>query len=290
MGGEPLVVSLVTEIRSCQICKRDSDKVPFVFCSNAPGVMVISEGPPKLAWDKNTGKAWESGDLIAGAKSGTGLALCRQLEVDPIKFSRIVFWMQRRNCWLKEGVEFALQNCSEEYMKRAIETVDPKIIVLLGKVAAQYFFQFDKMEDIIGFREYKLRGKGYDCCILYHPSAAAGAYHRNASNQETLAKLKKIMDGIIHVDRGRAAKDGRIDPKWIFLRARSSGTTRLERLSKRAKSEKERAFVVRFFSTLDTTSMREAMKRADYEARKSGIGSDALSLVKEGIKGMRVDF
>ncbi|MEM3586666.1 MAG: uracil-DNA glycosylase family protein [Candidatus Jordarchaeaceae archaeon] len=82
------------------------------------------------------------------------------------------------------GRERALQYCSEKFLRRIIETLEPRLIIALGRPAAQYFFQFNKLNEILeiekrsGIAECIVCGRSYKCLALPHPSPQAIVYQK----------------------------------------------------------------------------------------------------------------
>jgi uracil-DNA glycosylase len=86
--------------------------------------------------------------------------------------------------------------CSEEYLGRIIQFYSPKIILILGGIAAERFFRFKKLSDIVDGRPRNIANAEADVYVLYHPSWRNG--HRyseewyNRISREIGAKIKKL--------------------------------------------------------------------------------------------------
>lgn len=185
---------LVEEIRGCEDCKTDrynengTKRTPFVYKGSDPKILVVSEIPSKEAWIKDVGKKWKDGESFFIENKGIPFKLWswlnKEAKLDENLFKERVFWVQRANCWVDVGKEYAFQHCSEKFLRRIIETLEPRLIIALGKPAAQYFFQFNKLNEILeiekrsGIAECLVYGRSYKCLALPHPSQKAAAYQR----------------------------------------------------------------------------------------------------------------
>jgi len=185
--------SLLKEIRECDLCRKYSKHTPFVYGSCGADLLVVSEMPPRKAWDDNIGEKWRK-DLFACREKGAPHTLCEWLGMKKEEARERFFWIQRANCYVNEGKEYAFQHCSSKYIPRAISLVRPKVIIILGRSAAQYFTQFEKLEDAMEKTikegvEYKVGDKEYPCFVLYHPSPA-NPKRKTEIQKEVLNKLK----------------------------------------------------------------------------------------------------
>jgi hypothetical protein len=181
----------VDEIRQCRFCRTDSAdglRTPFVYSSADPDILVVSEMPPFSAWKEDIGALWAKHDLFTRSTKGAPHTLCEWLELDRNEATNRFFWIQRSNCTVSVGKSFVFQHCSSRFLGRAVELVKPQLILILGGSAAEYFFQFDKVGDVMGqimaFREH-------DCIVLYHPSPAAGKWHKRPEQLKSIALAKQ---------------------------------------------------------------------------------------------------
>lgn len=181
------LLRIVKEIRECKDCETKNlnnttiGGTPFVFVGKNPHILVVSEIPYSKAWEKNEGKDWAEGKSFLPDNQNIGISnrLCSWLKIDRYIFKEKVFWIQRANCCVEKGKQFVFQHCSEKFLRRVIESLKPKLIITLGKPAAQYFFQFNKLKNLFkqeieeGILTCNVWGTKYDCLVLPHPSGAA---------------------------------------------------------------------------------------------------------------------
>ena len=165
---------------------------PFVYSSVNPDIMVVSEMPPGSAWKEDIGALWARKDLFAASATGAPHKLCEWVGIDQSEARRRLFWIQRANCTVSVGKRFAFQHCSGKFLDRAMDIVKPKLIIILGRVAAEYFFQFGKIKEVMG--EVKTY-RGYECVVLYHPSRAARKWQYKAEQGNSVALAKKKLKG-----------------------------------------------------------------------------------------------
>jgi len=189
------IEEFLKEVRQCRFCRTDpTNRTPFVYSSADPGILVVSEMPPLSAWKANIGRYWEERDLFARRTKGAPHKLCEWLEIERNKAKDMFFWIQRANCAVTIGKSFAFQHCSSKFLDRAIDLIKPKLILVLGRVAAEYFFQFTErvksmMGQIISYR-------GYDCIVLYHPSPAAGKWQHKPEQEKSIKLARRKINEV----------------------------------------------------------------------------------------------
>jgi hypothetical protein len=178
------------------------ERTPFVYGGRAgdrsydPKVLVVSQIPPPSAWREDIGKRWAEGELFARTKRSKGGAphtLCLDwLQKDENWGKNHLFWIQRTNCTVKREC-LASKHCSDKFLHQAIESVvKPKLIILLGRSAAAYFFHFGKLSDMMG--QFHMYQESYDCIVLYHPSPAAGKWHNQMEHEESVQLARKRIN------------------------------------------------------------------------------------------------
>jgi len=187
------------EIRRCRLCERDPTSgfgTPFVYSSSSPDVLVVSEMPSAAAWKEDIGTLWAKRDLFTRSTDGVPHRLCEWLGLKRDEAKDRFFWIQRANCTVSVGESFAFQHCSSRFLGRALEIVRPNLILALGEDAAGYFFQFDKLENVMGrVMTYPERDgdvqRKYHCIVLYHPSSAAKKWHKRPEHMKSIALAKQ---------------------------------------------------------------------------------------------------
>jgi hypothetical protein len=170
--------------------------------------------------DEDTGKRWAEGDLFATTKrvqQGVPHTLCEWLRVEEDangltkEFARnCFFWIQRANCPVGlYGVRkrFAFQHCSSKFLDHAVKLVKPRLMLILGSVAAEYFIpKSGKLEELMDPQvdqvqyHHAYNQESCDCIVLYHPSPANKVHYEDSKrhkNSVALARrcIKKLRLG-----------------------------------------------------------------------------------------------
>jgi uracil-DNA glycosylase len=195
------------DVRSCDFCFRNASEkerrgkgTPLVYGGTDPKVLVVSEMPPRSVWQDNEdiGKRWKERELFATTKKvkhGAPHTLCEDwLEIRDKDLKNCFFWIQRANCPVeRERKRFAFRNCSSRFLDRAVDLVNPGLILILGRVAAEHFFDFRKLSDMMG-QVHKYQ-ESYDCIVLYHPSPANKfRYQHCKRHQDSVALAKQKIE------------------------------------------------------------------------------------------------
>lgn len=192
------IEGFLKDIRQCLFCRADMTNrggTPFVYGSANPDIMVVSEMPPGSAWKEDIGALWAKEDLFAARATGAPHRLCQWLGIDQNAAKRRFMWIQRANCTVTIGKRFAFQHCSSKYIDRAIDLIKPKLILILGRVAAEYFFPFGKTKEVMGkTKNYR----GYECIVLYHPSRAAQKYQHRAEQKKSIMLAKQKLSSLVN--------------------------------------------------------------------------------------------
>jgi len=194
--GVRLAISdLLKEIHECRFCfseRQGELKTPFVYSPTNPDILVVSEMPSTAAWEKDIGSIWAKGNMFGGRTRGAPHKLCEWLGMDWNEASNRFFWIQRANCAISTGKRYALQHCSAKFLGRAIDIVDPRVILVLGRLAAEYFFRFKVTREVMGeIRKYRGSQLPHDCIVLYHPSRAAQKYQKRPEQKKSIELARR---------------------------------------------------------------------------------------------------
>lgn len=193
--------SFLNEVRSCSErscklvpCEAGERCTPFFYGRPTSDILVVSEAPPKSAWRGNFGKTWEKTFNVTEKGWSVQSKLAHWLDIVSEPKERL-FWIQRAYCCVSEDWEHTYLLCGEKYLSRAVELVDPIMIVTLGVKAADFFYhKFTTLKDLMKTRiESNLKPKkhqSYDIFPFYHPSSKA-EIHRMA-NIELHQKMEKL--------------------------------------------------------------------------------------------------
>lgn len=183
------------EIRNCRDCETFSEKTPLVYCGKNPRLFVVSEIPPKGAWENDQGDVWVDTMDFANTEKGTTYEFCKAIGIID-EADDIPFWIQRANCYHNKGKQYMLNHCSCKFIRRAIRTVKPEVIVALGKTAASWFLQFNKLSDVIGERHWYVHGSlKIPFVAMIHTSASSARWRKKyrIKQQESIARIKNLL-------------------------------------------------------------------------------------------------
>lgn len=175
------------EIKDCQKCALSESRTNFVFGTGDPNanLMCIGEAPGH--------EEDQQGEPFVGA---AGALLNRILQ--SIGFERQEVYIanivkcrppQNRNPEAEEA-----ETCLP-YLKKQIAMVQPKLILLLGRVAAHYMLQTTASLA-------ELRGQIYDCesakvLVTYHPAALLRDKQRKRDTWSDVKKLRRLYDEVV---------------------------------------------------------------------------------------------
>ncbi len=110
---------------------------------------------------------------VSGEGRDSPSALARWLGLSPTDSDNRIVWVHRANCYTDFGKDYVCQHCSCKFIHRVISTIRPRLIITLGRLAAEWFLQFDKLHDVVGNRtKYTHDGVDYPCVVFFHPSSA----------------------------------------------------------------------------------------------------------------------
>ena len=185
------VQTLLQDIQACKHCGDLKGNTPFIYAGPESRLMIVSHVPHKGSFEENYGKTWAEGMI----DKGTPRALFKWLDLDFEEAKRIIFWIQRMNCALDKsnGLDIAIRDCSTMFIPRAIKAVQPKLIVSIGRPAAEWFFggSFTLLTELVGKRmEYVFEGRKIPFIAFPHPS---GANRRWISENGHLLDKAKLL-------------------------------------------------------------------------------------------------
>lgn len=172
MQNKEKLERLNKEIRKCRKCslyKTRKNAVPGEGSFNAK-VFVLGQAPGAKEDESGRPFVGRAGRLLTELLKICGLNRDKVFITSPVK----CFPPKNRKPSREE-----IKSCFL-YLKKQIETINPKKIILLGEVAFKTFFPNKKMADFRG-KTIKKDGKQY--FIVYHPAAGI-----------RFQKFKKILE------------------------------------------------------------------------------------------------
>ncbi|TET12375.1 MAG: hypothetical protein E3J86_00320 [Candidatus Thorarchaeota archaeon] len=193
----------LNEIRNCHRpqcklipCVAGERCTPFVYGKTTSDILVVSEVPQNRAWSDNKGAMWKGTLNVTQEGIDIQSMVSQWLDIVPEAEERF-FWIQRANCAIVKADRIpTFQRCSRLYLSRAVELVDPKLIVTLGGHAANFFYHSagtlrDLLEIWTQGRLKPKKHQSYDIIPFYHPSGRAGVHRLKPDN---LVLHEKIVE------------------------------------------------------------------------------------------------
>ncbi len=179
-GDNPELRSYYHEIKNCMECGLGSTRTNFVFGVGNPNsdIMFVGEAPGRDEDAQGIPFVGRAGKLLDKLLSDIGL------DRSKIYIANILKCRPPSN---RDPNPMEAASCLP-YLQRQIEMIEPKILVTLGRIAAQTLLETDTP---IG----KMRGqtflyKGIDLVVIYHPAYLL----RNGSGIEpTIQDLKRVL-------------------------------------------------------------------------------------------------
>ena len=159
-GGETLAM-VESEARECRNCKLHEGRSSVVFGSGSPDadLMFIGEGPGAEEDRQGLPFVGRAGELL------TRIIEAIDLTRDEVYIANIVKCRPPGNRDPKPDEVAACRG----YLERQIDIIEPRIIVLLGRVAAQTLLGNDL--SLGRMRGQWFRVRGVETRVTYHPAA-----------------------------------------------------------------------------------------------------------------------
>ncbi|MBQ5321371.1 MAG: uracil-DNA glycosylase [Oscillospiraceae bacterium] len=176
-----------SECASCQKCPLCESRTNSVFGVGVPNaeIMLIGEAPGEnedLTGVPFVGRAGKLLDKVleeAGFSREKNIFIANMLKCRPPKN--------------RDPLPSEVDLCVE-YLKKQIEAINPKVIVLVGRISAMYFLGKDfKMTRQHGNAYYQEGRLWYP---IFHPAAILRNMNQLPLMQEDIMKLRKMVDEI----------------------------------------------------------------------------------------------
>lgn len=169
-------------VLNCSKCEAANIRQNIIFGKgNRPStLMVIGEGPGREE-DLNN-------DIFVGK---SGQYLYKWLESINLNVEQDVYLSNIVKCYSSTNPTKEIVSACSPYLVRQIELVNPKVILVLGKIAANFLFNLD-----MSMKDY--RGKIYTykripSIVTYHPAAVLRNPEWRRPVWEDLKKIKQLI-------------------------------------------------------------------------------------------------
>ena len=174
-------------INTCRKCSLAENRTNFVFGSGNPDadVMVIGEGPGAEEDKQGLPFVGRAGKLL------TDILKAIKFTRDEVYIANVVKCRPPGN---RTPLPIEMETCLH-YLKKQIELIKPKLILCLGRTAAQGIL---KMNGSLG----NMRGKFFDfekakVMVTYHPAALLRNPHWKRATWEDLQKFRALYDELL---------------------------------------------------------------------------------------------
>ncbi|MCH7827733.1 MAG: uracil-DNA glycosylase [Bacteroidetes bacterium] len=178
---------LDTLINTCSKCTLAKNRTNFVFGSGNPNadVMIIGEGPGAEEDKQGLPFVGRAGKLL------TDILKAINFTRDEVFIANVVKCRPPAN---RTPLPIEMEMCIP-YLKKQIELIRPKLILCLGRTAAQGIL---KMNDSLG----NMRGKFFDfenakVMVTYHPAALLRNPHWKRATWEDVQKFRVLYDKLL---------------------------------------------------------------------------------------------
>ncbi len=160
---------IAKEIRGCEKCPLFLGRLHAVpgEGSSESGIVFIGEGPG--AQEDKEGKPFvgAAGKLLSEMLAEIGL------KRDSVFITNIVKCRPPGN---RDPEPDEVRICTESYLWRQLEIIDPKILITLGRHAMHRFIPADKKISVVHGKLFRLKsptsGRTFNVLPQYHPAAA----------------------------------------------------------------------------------------------------------------------
>lgn len=175
--------SIARDIEHCQICKKDSIGIAVPGEGNPDAdIVFVGEAPGKT--EAKTGRPFvgRSGQLLRKLIRSVGLDDEKDVYItSPVKY------LPKRGTPNSQEIAHG-----REYLLKQLAVIQPKIVVLLGRVAAEGILQ----EKVAVSKEHGhviAEKDGMKYFLTYHPAAALRFRKNLEPLEEDFAKLKTLL-------------------------------------------------------------------------------------------------
>lgn len=153
---------LKSEIEFCNSCSLVKTRTQTVFDNGNPNsdIVIIAEAPGKEEDEQGHPLVGRSGKLIEQMLNGIGL-------------KREDTW--RANCLCcrppenRDPLDEEIEACIS-HMKKQVDIINPKVLILLGKFAAHTVLKTDEPISKLVNQWYEFNNQEFAAYVMYHPS------------------------------------------------------------------------------------------------------------------------
>ena len=187
------VAQIASDISGCTLCDLHENRTQTVPGAGSPTaeIMFIGEAPGKVEDEEGVPFVGRSGQYLN--------YLLKQIDLDrgDVFITNVVKCRPPNN---RDPKSDEISSC-KPYLDRQIETINPSVIVTVGRFSMERYFPKAKISKIHGQPKYE---GGYAYYPIYHPAAAL----RNPRLRRDMEDdFKRLLEVIAEVKRRRASGD-----------------------------------------------------------------------------------
>lgn len=207
------LVSLQNRISQCRICQDafGFEPRPIVQGNYNSKIMQISQAPSKSVYE--TGKPFN--DASGRKLRGEWYRISDEAFYNPDNF----YIVSMAHCFPGKspggGDRRPPKICSEQWLSKEMELVDNQIYIIIGGVAAEYFFPGEKITTL-AFEDRQINGK--PAYILPHPSPLNMKWFRDNPQfaAERIPKIRNEIHKVLGI-KELVSRSGRTSLNKYFL-------------------------------------------------------------------------
>jgi DNA polymerase len=186
-GKRGMLAELFHQVKNCQQCGLGKIRKNFVFGTGNPEAlfMVIGEAPGE--------EEDLQGQPFVGAAGALLTKMLSAIDIDRKKHIFIANILKCRPPHNRNPETVEVQACSG-ILSRQIEIIAPKVILLLGRIAAHALL--NTADSISKMRSSAHEYKGIPVFVTYHPAALLRNDEYRRPAWEDLQKLQKILKDV----------------------------------------------------------------------------------------------
>jgi uracil-DNA glycosylase family 4 len=181
MDKEKALEKIAKEISECEECKKDKFGLPVPGEGN-PNAEIMFIGMSPGIEESRCGKPFvgRSGKFLTELLKSIGIKREDIFLTSPVKY-----YQGRRNLRKEEIIH------GTKHLKKQIEIINPKLLVLLGNVAVSAIL--NKKLNVMRFHGKIIEFDGRKCFITLHPAAGVRFGHMRKVIIKDFKKLEKIL-------------------------------------------------------------------------------------------------
>jgi DNA polymerase len=184
-----LLVTLYTSTLNCTNCPLGASRKKYVFGSGNAGakLMIIGEAPGEEEDLQGVPFVGPAGKLLT--------KMLTDINIDRKNDAFLTNVLKCRPPGNRTPIHAECLACSQ-ILHRQIEIIAPRIILLLGRVAANTLLLGGNEEPLAKLRGNKLDYNGIQCVVTYHPSAILHNQQYREPAEQDFRLLQEIMKNI----------------------------------------------------------------------------------------------